>query len=99
MARRQMNDGADVFRVVVQRCDTKPNPDYVWGDNDQPERLNAEWATWTEHYGPYNTLGAARGQLTHHTYDYYEGRNGRLPAGVLGGHIEQATVSWSRVSG
>ncbi|MCY0926257.1 hypothetical protein OTB20_08560 [Streptomyces sp. H27-H1] len=46
-------------------------------------------------YGPYNTIGAARGQLTRETWDSY---NSEMYAGVVSGRVQKATTTWEDVS-
>ncbi|MEU7039812.1 hypothetical protein AB0A77_01985 [Streptomyces varsoviensis] len=94
MARRMVGDEQDMYRVVVIRRRHRDNPDWKRGvigpGND---RLLFDGAEYTSTYGPYNSIGAARGQLTFHTLDTY-GEPGR---GVVRGWIEKARTTWEVV--
>jgi hypothetical protein len=92
MARRLVNDDHQLFRVVVIRRQRRDNPDWERGNLDT-ERFLWDGPEYTTAYGPYNTLGAARGQLTFYTVDAYGGP----VRGVVSGHIEKATTTWERV--
>ncbi|MFD3790799.1 hypothetical protein [Streptomyces cyaneofuscatus] len=92
MARRLVNDDQQLFRVVVIRKECRDNPDWERGNIASP-RFLWDGPEYTTAYGPYNTVGAARGQLTFHTTDAY----GEPVKGVVSGHIEKATTTWERV--
>ncbi|QWQ43077.1 hypothetical protein KME66_20415 [Streptomyces sp. YPW6] len=92
MARRLVSDDQALFRVVVIRKERRNNPDWERGNVASP-RFLWDGPEYTTAYGPYNTVGAAHGQLTHHTTDAY----GEPVKGVVSGHIEQATTTWKRV--
>ncbi|MER7697017.1 hypothetical protein [Streptomyces sp. NPDC096095] len=92
MARRLVNDDQPLFRVVVIRKERRDNPDWERGNIATP-RFLWDGPEFPTAYGPYNTLGVARGQLTHHTTDAY----GEPVKGVVSGRIEKATTTWERV--
>ncbi|MES9554799.1 MULTISPECIES: hypothetical protein [unclassified Streptomyces] len=92
MARRLVADDQPLFRVLVTRRQRRNNPDWDRGNIDSP-RFLWDGPEHTSAYGPYNTLGTARGQLTFHTVDAY----GTPMHGVVSGHIEKATTTWERV--
>lgn len=95
MARRMVGDGQDVYRVVVVRHGMMVNPDRKPGvyDPENSPGIIPSGKIETHAYGPYNSLGAAKGQLTNRTKDAY----GDLLSGVVGGRIEKAVTSWERV--
>jgi hypothetical protein len=90
MARRLVDDDHQMFRVLIVARQRRDNPNWERGNLDSPRFLwdGPEYATA---YGPYNTLGAARGQLTFHTVD----TDGNPRSGVVSGHIEQASTVWT----
>lgn len=94
MARRMVSDDQEVYRVQVTRRERRDNPDWVRGafSPDNP-RFLFDGPEYVSTYGPYNSLGAARGQLTSYTTDAY----GELPRGVLGGQIQKAHTVWEDV--
>ncbi|MFC8584205.1 hypothetical protein ACFUGD_06570 [Streptomyces sp. NPDC057217] len=92
MARRLVNDHTKMFRVVVIERQRRDNPTWERGNIASPRYL-WDGPEQTTSYGPYNTLGAARGQLTFHTVDAY----GKPRDGVVSGHIEEAHTTWARV--
>lgn len=92
MARRLVSDGQRVFRVLVVERARRDNPEWKRGDVSSP-RFLWDGPEGTTAYGPYNTIGAARGQLTFHTVDVY----GNARNGVVSGHIEEAHTTWARV--
>lgn len=89
--RRMVSDGADVYRVVVVHRKQKRNPDYVPGLGRSVYLLLDE--TVEVQYGPYNTLGTAKGVLTKETVD----RDGNPRWGIVGGRVEKATTTWTEV--
>lgn len=94
MARRMVGDDQGVYRVVVVRRERRDNPDWQRGVTG-PGNPRFCW-DGPEHsytYGPYNSIGAARGQLTCHTVDAYGGNLN----GVIGGKIQKATTTWEDV--
>lgn len=94
MARRMVGDGQEIYRVVITRRHSRDNPDWVRG-RITPDNPRVLWdgGEYDTHYGPYNSIGAARGQLTVGITDAYGGyRNG-----IVAGWIEKATVTWERV--
>lgn len=93
MARRYVSDDQQVFRVLVVRRQRRDNPDWERGSVDSP-RFLWDGPEHTTAYGPYNSIGAARGQLTFHTVDVY----GRAYAGVVGGRIQRAHTTWEDVA-
>lgn len=62
MTRVMLKDGANIYRVIVDRP-------------GRPKTHPYPCPTYTEIYGPYGTQGAATGKLTHETKGYY-GRGG-----------------------
>lgn len=96
MARRMVGDDQDVYRVVVLARDMIENPHWVRGVYDpenNPRRIpSGEPKEYT--YGPYNTIGAARGQATHHR-EYC----GKPYPDVVSVRIQKATVAWADVDG
>lgn len=91
MARNMAGDAAQIFRVVVVYHHMVSNPDYVWGETP---RMLPTGETYERSYGPYNTLSAARGQMTSHTVAY---GGGRL-AHVASCRIEKAETTWKDVA-
>jgi hypothetical protein len=92
MARRLVNDDHQMFRVLIVARQRRDNPNWERGNLSSP-RFLWDGPEHTTAYGPYNTLGAARGQLTFHTVDAYGGPI----AGVVSGRIEQAATVWTPV--
>ncbi|MFB7029645.1 MULTISPECIES: hypothetical protein [unclassified Streptomyces] len=92
MARRLVSDDQKMFRVVVIERERRDNPTWERG-NVASARFLWDGPEYTISYGPYNTPGAARGQLTFHTVDAY----GKPREGVVSGHIEEAHTTWVRV--
>ena len=91
--RRMVGTGQDVFRVVVVRRVQKKNPDYVQGE-DAPCWIWLD-ETYETEYGPYNSLGTAKGILTRETVDTWN--DGTLKWGVVSGRVEKATTTWEKV--
>lgn len=91
--RRMVGDGIDVYRVVVVQKKRAKNPDYVQGEGGQYWVLTDE--EYSTEYGPYNSLGAAKGVLTRETVDTWN--DGSLKWGVVGGRIEKADTVWRKV--
>lgn len=92
MARRFVSDDQQVFRVLVVRRQRRDNPDWERGTIGSPRSL-WDGPEYTTAYGPYNTIGAARGQLTQHTVDY----DGRPRVDVVSGSIQRAHTTWEVV--
>ncbi|MEU8805036.1 hypothetical protein [Streptomyces anthocyanicus] len=90
MARRLVSDDQKMFRVVIVARQRRDNPNWERGNLASP-RFLWDGPEYTTAYGPYNTPGAARGQLTFHTVDVY----GKPREGVVSGHIEQAHTVWA----
>ncbi|WP_328967924.1 hypothetical protein [Streptomyces sp. NBC_00239] len=93
MSRRMVGDNQDVFRVLLVLRRQERNPAYEPGSGERYYRYTDE--TFETSYGPYNTIGAARGQLTRETWDHYEGR---LRDSVVSGRVQKATTTWEDVS-
>ncbi|MEV4037691.1 hypothetical protein [Streptomyces umbrinus] len=95
MARRMVGDDQEVYRVLITFRERRDNPDWVRGvyDSDNP-RVLFDGPEFTSTYGPYNSLGAARGQLTSHTPNSY----GHPHNGFVGGRIQKAHTTWEDVS-
>ncbi|MFD3361583.1 hypothetical protein ACFWW5_00585 [Streptomyces albidoflavus] len=94
MARRMVGDNQDVYRVVVTQRTSRDNPNWVRGEI-RPDNPRFLWdgPEWEQAYGPYNSIGAARGRLTTLTTDI----DGSTPPGVTGGRIEKAHTTWEEV--
>lgn len=94
--RKMVGDDQEVYRVVITTKKQSRNPDYEWRSTD-PERQNpyvySDTETTTEFYGPYNTVGAAKGQLTTQSKDY----KGNLRPQILGAEIQKGHIVWERV--
>lgn len=91
--RRMVGDNQDVFRVIVVTRKWKVNPEYVQGGTERYYVLLDE--TVETAYGPYNSIGTAKGILTRETIDHFNG--GSLRWGVVGGRIEKAETTWTKV--
>lgn len=81
MARRLVGDGQEVYRVEIVRKQWD-EPLGGWGDVE-----------YVAHYGPYNSLGVARSQLTRRTGD-----GGGFCFSVVSGKIQKATTTWEDVT-
>ncbi|GAA1064717.1 hypothetical protein [Streptomyces asiaticus] len=95
MARRMVGDDQDVFRVVLVSKAGK----WDWDEGRWVETGGTE----TEHYGPYNTIGAARGQRTSLGYvDYWDDEAKEsvrvMKQGVVSCRIQKAYTTWSDVA-
>jgi hypothetical protein len=82
---------ADVFRVEVDYEEEELNP-----DRSLP---GAPWHIKTgriaqRYYGPYRTIGAARGQLTANTRSW----DGGLLRGIVGARVQKARTTWEDVT-
>lgn len=95
MARRMVGDDQDVYRVLITYRERRDNPCWVRGEygSDNP-RVLFDGPEVTTSYGPYNTLGAARGQLTSHTPN----ERGWPRNGFVCGKIQKATTTWEDVT-
>ena len=91
--RRMVGDGQDVYRVVVVRKKKIVNPKYRQGYSDQSYYLLLD-ETYETQYGPYNELGTAKRILTRESYDRSENR---FQWDAVGGRIEKATTTWTKV--
>lgn len=91
--RRMVTDGSQMFRVVVEQYERKKNPKYVQG-GQEPYWLLTDKISEVQ-YGPYNSLGTAKGVLTRETINTWD--DGKLKWGVAGGRIEKATTVWEKV--
>lgn len=95
MARRMVGDGQDVYRVVVIQRASRINPDWQRGViGPGNPRILHDGEEGRHIYGPYNSIGAARGQLTSNTLGY----GGEPRPGVVRGWIEKATTTWRVVT-
>ncbi|MFE5912063.1 hypothetical protein ACFQ6B_23680 [Streptomyces wedmorensis] len=92
MARRFVSDDKQMFRVVVIARQRRDNPKWERGNIASP-RFLWDGPEYTTTYGPYNSLGGARGQLTFRTVDVY----GTPIDGVVSGHIEEGHTTWTPV--
>jgi hypothetical protein len=93
MARRLVSDEQQMFRVIIVRRQRRDNPEWERGNLDSP-RFLWDGPEYSTAYGPYNSIGTARGQLTHHTVDAYGGSL----RGVVRGKIQRAHTEWSDVT-
>lgn len=92
MARRLVSDDQKMFRVVVIARQRRDNPKWERGNLASP-RFLWDGPEYTTAYGPFPTLGGARGQLTFRTVDV----NGTPLDGVVSGRIEQGHTTWAPV--
>lgn len=92
MARRMVGDDQEVYRIIVTKRQQRDNPDWERG-NINSRRILHDGKEFATSYGPYNSLGAARGRLTRET-TYPDGTTRH---GVTGGWIEKATTTWTEV--
>lgn len=95
MARQMVGAGQDVYRVVLVSKARK------W-DRERRRYVETD-GTVTEYFGPYNTLGAARGQRTSLGYvDYTNPETGEdvrlMRRGVVSCGIQEAHTTWSDVA-
>jgi hypothetical protein len=95
MARQSVSDGLPMFRVIITRLPQVKNPNWQRGvlDPDNPMYLY-DGEPFETAYGPYNSLGTARAQVTHHTLDGF----GEARRGVVDGRVQKATTTWEDVS-
>ena len=92
MARRMVGDGQELYRVIIVRRERRDNPDWERGNISTPRSLY-DGEEFAISYGPYNSIGAARGQLTRETVDL----DGSQLEGVADGWIEKARITWTQV--
>ena len=95
MSRRMVGDDQEVYRVVVVRRRQRENPDWERGNVESPYFLY-DGEEYETAYGPYNSIGSARGQLTRQTVDMIGG--GGAYSGVVSGRIEKAETVWKVVA-
>lgn len=96
MARKFVDDGVDLFRVVVTQYVLVSNPNYdpkLGYSRDNPQLIFSDTKTETVFYGPYLSKGAAKVLRTQVTRDGY----GESRKEVVGSHIEKADVVWNRI--
>lgn len=93
VARRSVDKDAPMFRVIVRRKTARMNPDWVRGEFVQPYWVY-DGPEYNDYYGPYSSVGTARGVLTQKTLNSLH----EPQPGVVNGWIERATVTWERVS-
>jgi hypothetical protein len=91
--RRSVTTGQPMYRVVVERFEKIKNRDYVQGSGSLYWILTDR--VLQSEYGPYATLGTAKGVLTRETVDTWD--EGKLKWGVQGGWIELAEIAWKKV--
>lgn len=84
MARHMVGDDQKVYRVVIVSK-------VWWCESD---RSWSEGPDVTETYGPYNGIGAARGQLTALAKD----RDGNLRPHVVSAKVQLAHTTWEDVT-
>ncbi|WP_228973434.1 hypothetical protein [Streptomyces sp. DH12] len=92
MVRQMVGDEQQMYRVLIARQQRRDNPDWERGNVNSP-RFFWDGPECTTAYGPYSTIGAARGQLTFHTVDVY----GETKKGVVDGRIQRAHTTWEDV--
>ena len=89
MARRAVDDDAELYRVVILRRAPRALPDgppyWIW-----------DGELHTIAYGPYNSIGPAKAQLRRESERPQWRGGGRLP-GVEDAWIERADIAWERV--
>lgn len=94
MPRQMVDDGADVFRVVVCRKKVLgQNPAYDWRtckETGELPYIYSDTETEVQYYGPYNQEGAAKGQVKFRSQDSY----GNPFANVVSAHYEKANIVW-----
>lgn len=94
MARRLIDDGAVVHRVVITEKKLVANPDWdPHGGYDpvkNPHTIRSETETETKFYGPYLSKGAAKVLRTQALRDGY----GNTWDYIVGSHIEKAHITW-----
>lgn len=79
MARNMGEQYDEAFRVVISKSG---------------QRNDGSDYGWDSYYGPYATLGAAKGQMTRELYD---ARRYIELGGVVEGWIEKSSAKWERV--
>ena len=91
MARQFVDEGAEVFRIVVTTKKQYRNEAYNWHTahetGEKPYYYSDELVT--KFYGPYHK-SAAKTQLTRHTHDGW----GNVHEDFVGAHIEKANIVW-----
>lgn len=95
MARRMVGDDQDVYRVLIITRERRDNPDWdrTAGYGDGNPRILFDGPEVATAYGPYNSLAAARGQVTAHTPNRY----GRPRNGFVRGQVQKARTEWEDV--
>jgi hypothetical protein len=100
MARKFVDEGAEMWRVCVTRRKTLgTNPAYDWRTGKETGEipyLYSDTEVYTEFFGPYKSEGAAKGQLSFRT-QYRSSQDAeeiKLYANVVSGHIEKAHIIW-----
>jgi hypothetical protein len=90
-----VGDDQDVYRVKIVRRSWRVNPDYKPGvyDPDNNPRARYDGPEATSFLGPYNTLAAAKGQLTSNACGY----GGGFREGVVSAQIQKAFTTWEDV--
>lgn len=89
-------EGKEMYRVVIVRKEMRNNPEWVTGEDngDKPYWLY-DGPEFESAYGPYNAIGTARGILSRETWNF---DHTGLQPGVVGGHVEKATTTWTAVT-
>jgi hypothetical protein len=93
MPRQMVDEGAEVYRVVVRRKKILgPNPAYDWRhrENGELPDVYSETETVVSYYGPYNSEGVAKGQVKFRSQDSY----GNPFFSVVSAHYEKANIVW-----
>lgn len=93
MARQAVGDGQDVFRVVLVERAMKRNPDHHWDQyhRDVPYYIpDPDSPPYVTTYGPYNSLGTARGQLSYQV--------GKYARNVISATVQKASTTWEDVA-
>lgn len=97
MARQLIDDGAELYRVVVTEKKLVANPDWEpkerYDPVNNPQTVRSETLTETRFYGPYLSKGAAKVRRTQVIRDGY----GNPHTYIVGSHIEKAHVVWEKL--
>ena len=96
MARQMVDEGAQIWRVVVCKVKRIMNPEYDWetaAKTGQPYFIYDEDQRYNEYYGPYSSEAIAKSQIKVRCQD----RDGELYPDIRSAHYEKAEVVWSYV--
>lgn len=88
MARSMADDYQDTYRARIVWKPRKHNPDYAWGDDENPRWIDdPEASEVVTCYGPYSTKGVAKAQM-------HLGSR----AQVISAKVQKASITWEDVS-